>query len=240
MKSMRSINEKRLGRRERIGRAGGRLLTALAGLLGILLTAGLTGCGGDGSDGKGYIAYSWLYGPITFNSNDPAFEEQTYIYNGDFQESRPGVWSFEYIAWDDSYWYGTYEIHINEGESGGLFSEGEDGEDLYFQLACYSIGPSFYVWDSPDYVTSSVSTLLAAAGAGLTGELGVSSAEDTGAREISAAEVAGLREEAEKGAQAARIEPSGEERELSADAETHIIEHRRFTLILRYEKGEER
>jgi hypothetical protein len=240
MKSMRSINEKPPGRQKRIARRGGPLLTALTGILGILLTTTLVGCGGDGSDGKAYIAYTWLYGPISFYTEDPAFETETYIYNGEFRETRPGEWYFEYLAWDDSYWYGTYEIYINEGESGGLFSEGEDGGDLYFQLAAYSIGPSLYVWDSPDYVTSSVSTLLAAAGAGVTGEPGVSSAEDPGSREISAAEVAGVREKAEKGAEAARIEPSGEEWELSADAKTHIIEDRRFTLILRYEKGEER
>lgn len=220
-------------------RPGRALFVALTGLLGIALLGTLTGCGGDGQDGKGYIAYTWLYGPISFYTEDPAFETQSYIYNGEFRESRPGRWYFEYLAWDDSLWYGTYEIYINEGESGGLFSEGDDGADLYFQLACYSFGPSFYVWESPDYVTAGASSLVAAAGAGVTGKLGASGAEEPREREIGGAEAAGLRKGAETGAQAPKLQPAGEQRELLPDATTHVIEHRRFTLVLRYEKGTE-
>ncbi|MFP4409734.1 MAG: hypothetical protein ACLFPW_14525 [Spirochaetaceae bacterium] len=221
-------------------RAGRALIVAVTGLIGVALLGTVTGCGGDGSDGKAHIAYTWLYGPISFYTEDPAFETQTHIYNGEFRQSRAGTWYFEYVAWDDSYWFGEYEIYINEGESGGLFSEGEDGADLYFELAAYSFGPSFYVWDSPDYVTAGASSLVAAAGAGVAEA--VSPAEVGGARrsEIREAEAAGVETTAAKGGRAERRERLGEPGELSAGAATHVIEHQRFTLILRYEKGEKR
>jgi hypothetical protein len=215
-------------------------VVALTGLLGMLLTAGLTGCGADGEDGKGYIAYTWAVGPISFYTEDPAFAGQSTIYNGEFRESRPGTWYFEYLSWDDSYWYGTYEIYINEGESGGLFSSGDDGADLYFELACYSFGPSFYVWDSPDWVTSSTRSLVAATGAGAGEGLSASGVEAAGQAEIQAAEAAGVDAQRDDGAGALRLLPARESREVSVGAKTHIIEDERFTLILRYEKGEER
>ncbi len=112
-----------------------------------VFVAAVTGCGRPGADGDAYIAYSWVVGPITIATNDPAFAGASYIYNGEFLRTSPGVYDFEYVAWDDSYWAGWYEIYVNPGEDGGIFSPGEDGTDLYFELACYSTGPSFYVWE---------------------------------------------------------------------------------------------
>ena len=60
--------------------------------------------------------------------------------------TTPGTYYFDYIAWNDSYWYGNYTIYVEEGTSGGLLFDGADGDDLYFELACYSFGPDFYVW----------------------------------------------------------------------------------------------
>lgn len=103
--------------------------------------------GQDGQDGEAYIAYSWVVGPILFRTNDPAFGDDEYIVNGQYRTVVPGTYQYEYIAWDDSYWWGEYTVYIEEGEPGLLFYDGFDGEDLYFELACYSFGPSFYVWD---------------------------------------------------------------------------------------------
>ncbi len=118
--------------------------------------AGLPGA--DGADGSAYIAYSWAVGPITFYTEDPAFSGLGYITNGNYLLAALGTFYFEYIAWDDSYWVGTYTIYINEGEPGlpgepsTLFqngadgSDGADGEDIYLELACYSTGPTLWKW----------------------------------------------------------------------------------------------
>ncbi len=111
------------------------------------IAAALTGCGQPGADGDAYIAYSWAVGPITIATNDPAFAGASYIYNGEFRRTSPGVYDFEYVAWDNSEWWGWYEIYVNPGEDGGAFGAGDDGADLYFELLCLSTGPSFYVWE---------------------------------------------------------------------------------------------
>lgn len=117
--------------------------------------------GEDGEDGQAFIAYSWAVGPIMFYTEDPAYEDREYISNGVYEETVPGTFYFEYIAWDDSYWYGEYTIYINEGTSGGFLTDGIDGEDIYFELACYSFGPSFYEW-TEEYAFRSVSARSAA------------------------------------------------------------------------------
>lgn len=152
------------------------------GLLAILAlsTASFCGCylvvgrdgrdgrdGEDGADGKAFIAYSWLFGPFYYWSDDPGIPSDT-ILNGEYYETEPGNYEFGYIAWDDSVWEGEYTIYINEGEEGGpgepgepgrLFRDGEDGQDgedgedgadIYFEVSCYSIGAAIYEWDSPD------------------------------------------------------------------------------------------
>ncbi len=102
--------------------------------------------GEDGIDGDAFIAYSWAVGPILFYTEDPAFTDQSYIYNGRYEDAAPGTYYFEYISWDDSFWFGEYTIYINEGTEGGFLTDGINGEDIYFELACYSFGPSFYEW----------------------------------------------------------------------------------------------
>jgi hypothetical protein len=59
-------------------------------LMALVVIFVLSGCGADGADGKASIAYTWLYGPIVFDTNDPAFQGQEYIYNGEFKETRSG------------------------------------------------------------------------------------------------------------------------------------------------------
>jgi hypothetical protein len=115
------------------------LLPAAAGLI-ILSLFGCTLFAG--SDGDAYIAYSWAVGPITFYTEDPSFGST--IYNGQYENATVGSWYFEYSAWDGSGWYGVYTVYVNDG--GFLV----DGEDIYFELACYSTGPSFYEW-SPEW-----------------------------------------------------------------------------------------
>ncbi|MFW5695051.1 MAG: hypothetical protein ACOCYB_07775 [Alkalispirochaeta sp.] len=141
----------------------------------------LAGCGADGSDGDSFIAYSWVSGPITFYTEDPAFEGQEAIYNESYVNAVPGTWYMEYQAWDGSQWWAEYEIYLDEGEDGGLFTDGDDGVDLYFELAAYSIGPSFYVWEGEPYGAAAV-TLGSAAELGAAG---VTAAERPGSGEVS-------------------------------------------------------
>lgn len=120
-------------------------------IVSVLLILMLAGCslllGTDGQNGDAFICYSWVVGPIDFSTSDPAFAGLTYISNGTYRRATPGTYHFEYIAWDDSYWSGNYTIYIEEGTSAGFLFDGVDGDDLYFELACYSFGPDFYVWN---------------------------------------------------------------------------------------------
>lgn len=203
-------------------RRRGQLLIAVTGLFGFALF--LAGCGEPGDDGEAYIAYSWAVGPITFYTEDPAFSGDANIYNGEYKKTRPGTHYFEYVAWDGSSWYGEYEIYREEGEDGSLFSDGEDGEDLYFELACYSFGPSFYVWNDPDIAGAAVDTpqpvaLLGAA-------VGRENSEEARA-DIAPSGVADRRE--------GRAGPG----RVGPQAEPHIFEGDTFTLILRYQKEDQ-
>jgi hypothetical protein len=122
--------------------------------IGVFVLALLASCAPwVGIDGEAYIAYSWAVDPIVFYTEDPAFAGKDFISNGVYENAHVGTWYFEYIAWDASYWYGTYEIYVDEG--GPLYH----GEDVYFELACYSFGPSFYAWDE-DFAFRAVGTTV--------------------------------------------------------------------------------
>ena len=96
-----------------------------------------------------------FFDPIVFYTTDPYVSWSGVVLNNVYVQTEPGTYYFEYVSWDDSYWYGTYTIYINEGEAGGLFYDGLDGSDIYFELVCYSFGPSFYDWSSPNYAATS-------------------------------------------------------------------------------------
>ena len=118
-----------------------------------MTTALSAGCsmfmGQDGEDGDVYIAYSWVVGPFTWWTNDPALAGEIYIINGRYYPALPGTYDFQYQSWDGSVWEGSYTIYVDEGKPGMFFTDGADGEDLYFELLCLSTGPSLYVWSYP-------------------------------------------------------------------------------------------
>jgi hypothetical protein len=99
-------------------------------------------CGEDGEDGKAYLALDWVAAPNWYNDDNPGTPPSGY--RGVDYESEAGTYSISYEAWDGSRWSGTYKITVDKGEDGQLFSDGDDGEDSYFTLCLYSIGPSFY------------------------------------------------------------------------------------------------
>jgi len=113
--------------------------------------------GETGSDGESYIAYNYYSSTEITYTNDPAFPIITEIQDGVYEKTVPGTYSFEYI--DNSTWTGEYTIYVNEGMNGGLFVDGLNGRDVYFELTMYSSGPSFYDWIEPKAVTKKLGTL---------------------------------------------------------------------------------
>ncbi len=107
-----------------------------------LLLLALVSCGSDGQPGSTSIAINWLFDPLTYS--DSNFNTPDSVINGQYYLSMPGVYSFLYTAWDGSIWSGTYSLIALEGEDGDLFSDGEDGAPMFYDLYCYSVGPSFY------------------------------------------------------------------------------------------------
>ena len=108
----------------------------------IILIILLTGCSGFvGEDGEVFICYSWVSISQVY-TEDPSFGQT--IYNEVYETANEGTWSYEYTSLG-KYWTGTYTVYRNPGEIG------YDGEDIYFMLTLYSIGPSFYDWSYPYY-----------------------------------------------------------------------------------------
>jgi hypothetical protein len=124
----------------------------------LMIAALFTSCAGaDGEDGDAYIAYTWATGPITFYYlQDPAFADNSVIINGDYEQTVPGRYYFMYKSWNNSVWDGYYTIYVNAGEDGKFMSDGDDGEDLYFELYCPSYGPTLYVDTEPTASRSAV------------------------------------------------------------------------------------
>lgn len=113
--------------------------------LGLLSFTMLTGCGKDGDYGQSFIAIDWVYSPQSYWDNNSAVP---YVfYAGQYYNSQPGTYDFQYTAWDGSSYSGLYTITVDEGEDAPLlllFVDGEDGVDKYFTLWLFSFGPSFY------------------------------------------------------------------------------------------------
>lgn len=108
-------------------------------LFGMLLLF-FSGCTEDGKDGKGYISIDWEYHDSeykvsSFSDDNPSTPST--VSAGVYYETAPGTYYYTYVSEDYSYYYdhdGYYTIYINYGGDKTLFSDGEDGEDTYFDL----------------------------------------------------------------------------------------------------------
>ena len=180
-----------------------------------LLMAGLIlmSCSVDGEDGTSYIAYSWSGSLQYLYTEDPAFGAT--VYNADYETATEGTYYMEYTAWDGSSWWAQYEIEIDEGEEGGLFTRGEDGDDLYFELYLSSSGPSFY--------TSSSTAGTGASGLGVDGLLDVASDDRNLQIQESGANVAAEFEQDES----SRFDVD------TSKAETHVYHGQNYTVTIR-------
>jgi len=107
------------------------------------------GCGDDGNPGKAFISFGWDEYAAWYEDTNPATPEDAEgIYPNTDYSTEPGSYSFEYGCWDqitNETWMfeGSYEITVNEGEKGGLFSSGGDGADSYFEMFLGGNGPNF-------------------------------------------------------------------------------------------------
>lgn len=136
----------------------------------IVLLVLLFSCGVDGDDGTSYVAYSWVGSLQYIYSEDPAFG--SIVYNGEYEVASAGTYYMEYIAWDGSGYWVEYTITVEEGEEAGLFTDGEDGDDLYFDIFLASYGPQIYT--SSDRDSEKVDNLS------VLGEVEMSSEDDSG------------------------------------------------------------
>lgn len=111
---------------------------------GIIL---FSSCGKDGLDGTSYIAindsqYSDEFCTSYWDDN-PSIPYG--ISWGTYYQSSPGTYDYEYdVSYYNSYtetWWdetvtGTYTLTENKGEKGGLFKNGVDGSDKYYDFYC--------------------------------------------------------------------------------------------------------
>lgn len=179
----------------------------------IFLMAGLIllSCSVDGEDGTSYIAYSWTSTLSYLYTEDPAFGAT--VYNAQYETATEGTYYMEYTA-DGNSWWAQYEIEIDEGEEGGLFSRGEDGDDLYFELYLSSYGPSFY--------TSSSTGGAGASGFGVDGLLDMDSDDEPQQSQESGADVASELQQNESSR--FDVDTSG--------AETHVYHGHHYTVTI--------
>lgn len=102
----------------------------------LLILSILLSCGQDGKDGKAFIRFTWISGVNSYVDSNP--DTPSSIYSDTYYETDPGDYVYEYYWQDNSgnnwLFEGWYTITINHGEEGGLFTDGEDGEDKHFHL----------------------------------------------------------------------------------------------------------
>lgn len=102
-------------------------------------------CGRSGDPGHCYISVDWEYynenyGVYYYEDNNPDVPESEFIEPGLYYDSYPGYYEYYYEAEDPDEWFkytGYYELFQNPGTPGGLFRDGWDGADTYFDLYLY-------------------------------------------------------------------------------------------------------
>lgn len=116
-----------------------------------VMVMGITSCGKDGKDGKPYIKFDFFGTLLSYSHNLPKVPET--IVENIYYETEPGTWTFSYVHAnnDDGIWTATITLEKGEdGEAGGLFSDGVDGDNVYYKLTTFAFaGPSL-----SDYGTS--------------------------------------------------------------------------------------
>lgn len=116
------------------------------GLYLLFIAISMTSCivvadyGPPGRDGKAFYGVDYdIDPPYSYWDNNPGIPSSPFF--GEYYRSHPGIYEFEYFINRYDYWYGTYQIFINEGLPGEPLGEpGADGEDTYLMLICNDEG----------------------------------------------------------------------------------------------------
>jgi hypothetical protein len=115
----------------------------------------LTSCiGEDGKDGKVYVSFTWV-GTIAYQDNIP--ETPTYITDDYDYLITPGKYTFSYThlsIYPYNSYSKTYNFAADPGKKGSFMTDGEDGEDSYYEVGLWSSGPDVY--DYSDLKSSSL------------------------------------------------------------------------------------
>lgn len=113
-------------------------------LLAAVMIIGITSCGKDGKDGKPYIKFDFFGTLLSYSHNLPKVPAT--IVEDTYYETEPGTWTFSYVHANnaDGVWTATITLEKGEdGEAGGLFSDGADGDNVYYELTTFAFaGPS--------------------------------------------------------------------------------------------------
>ena len=130
-------------------------------LLVIMFTFHL-GCGNDGSDGEVFLRVRAVLDetPLTATINNPDVPPD-FAYDI-FYKTSPGTYSFIYtdhngLAHPQAGEYSFVEVIKDIGQEGGVFTDGEDGDNVYIDLWLLSTGAViennnyFTVASSADY-----------------------------------------------------------------------------------------
>lgn len=99
-------------------------------------------CGVSGDPGHCYVSVDWEYyneeyGVYYFEDDNPDVPDLEFLEPGLYYDSYPGLYSYYYEAEDTAFIYkynGVYELLQNSGFPGGLFHDGPNGVDTYFDL----------------------------------------------------------------------------------------------------------
>jgi hypothetical protein len=114
-------------------------------IISIVFILLLASCGVSGDPGHCYISIDWEYynedyRVYYYDDNNPEVPELDLIDAGYYYDSYPGIYEYSYESEDEHNWYsytGTYTLIQNLGFQGGLFHDGLDGADTYFDLFLY-------------------------------------------------------------------------------------------------------
>lgn len=114
----------------------------------VLFVSGLlmfNSCGVSGDPGHCYVSVDWEYyneeyRVYYFEDDNPAVPDMEFLEPGLYYDSYPGLYSYYYESEDTAFIYkynGIYELLQNSGFPGGLFHDGPNGVDTYFDLFLY-------------------------------------------------------------------------------------------------------
>lgn len=92
--------------------------------------------GPNGRDGQAFFGVDYEHrAPYSYWDDNKSIPYDPVL--GEYYNTYPGIYEFEYFINPEDYWYGTYEVWENRGGIGGPHGEpGYHGVDTYLMLIC--------------------------------------------------------------------------------------------------------